>query len=154
MARVRPVRTAAAAAAKYGMNGSSGAASAEWAAGFTADIPAILNAAKTAGNYWQARVSEPEALTNFRAGLDRAHTRVGEITAKVNGVGKASFAAGVRTAAAGAYLSFSSAWQPAVQALLDTLDRTNPRGDRAANRARQAAFDAWVDRQAGKFRVK
>ena len=35
---------------------------------------------------------------------------------------------------------------PAVSNEVTTLNQTNPRGDRAANRARQAAYDAWVDR--------
>lgn len=154
MARVAPVKTAAQAAAKYGANGSSGSAATEWASGYTADIPGILDAAARSVSYWQSQVSTALAASNFTTGLGRAKNNVAAIAAKVNGVGKASFSAGIRAASQGAYLAFSQLWQGAVASEVATLDRTNPRGDRAANRMRQAVYDAWVDTQEGKFRVK
>jgi hypothetical protein len=154
MARLAPIKTAQQAAAAYGANGSSAAAQNLWATNFSADIPGILAAAAAAGQFWQTQVQSPTALTNYQRGLQRAANNVQAITTKVNGVGKASFAAGVKAASTGDYLTFAQAWQTAVGNEVSQLDRTNPRGDRAANRARQAAYDAWVDSQAGNFRVK
>jgi hypothetical protein len=58
----------------------------------------------------------------------------------------------VRAASTGAYLAFSTAWLGAVGNEVNTLNQTNPRGTRAQNRARQAAYDAWVDQQKGNFK--
>jgi hypothetical protein len=154
MARTKPVKTAAQAAANYGVNGSSATAVALWAANLLIDFPGVLDAAAGAGAYWQQRVSEASALANFKTGLGRAKNNMTVISAKINGVGKQSMAAGIKAAATGNYLEFAGAWMPAVANEVLQLDRTNPRGDRAANRQRQAVYDAWVDSQAGKFRVK
>jgi hypothetical protein len=148
------IKSAAQAAAKYGTNGGSAQAATEWANGFSADIPGILDKAIAAGPRWQAAVNDPQSLVNLRNGLNRAKNNVGAITTKVQGVGKSSFSAGVRAAATGNYLTFSQAWQTAVGNEVLQLNNSNPRGDRAANRARQAAYDAWIDGQGGKFRVK
>jgi hypothetical protein len=154
MARIAPIKTAAQAAASYGTNGGGATAAQNWANGFTADIPAILSAAAAAVGRWQEAVVSDQAAQNFTSGLNRAKNNAGAIAAKVNGVGKASFSAGVKAASQGNYLAFSQAFQNAVATEVSQLDRTNPRGDRATNRARQAAYDAWIDSQAGKFRVK
>ncbi len=154
MPRIAPVKTAAQAAAAYGANGGSSTAAANWANNFSADIPAILSAAAAAVGSWQDAVSTDQAAQNFTAGLNKAKGNAAAIAQKVQGVGKNSFSAGVKAASTGNYAQFAAAWQGAVTTQVAQLDRTNPRGDRSANRARQAAYDAWVDSQAGKFRVK
>lgn len=150
------MKTAADASANYGTNGGSVAAGNLWATNFSSNIPAILQAAIDAGDRWQAALADPQALVNLKAGLARAKTQVGAIATKVTTVGKASFSAGVKAAAAatGDYSVFASKWMPAVAQEVAQLNLSNPRGDRAANRARQAAYDAWVDTQANNFRVK
>lgn len=150
----KPIKTAVAATAKYGTNGGSATAAADWAAGWSVDPAAIFAAAAAAVDTWQANVSTPLAAANFKAGLAKADPQAA--INKVNGPSKATFSAGVKAAAApgGNYSTFSTAWQGALSTELATLNRTNPRGDRTTNRARQAAYDAWVDQQAGKFRVK
>lgn len=154
MARVRPIKSPATAAERYGLNGSSANATADWAKNFSADIPAILDAAAKAIPRWQEAVSTVEAAHAMQRGLTRAKSNSAAIAAKVNGVGKQSFAAGVRAASTGHYLAFANEFMPAVANQVATLDRTHPRGNRADNRARQAAYDTWIDSQAGKFRVK
>ena len=154
MARIAPIKTAQQAAAKYLTNGSSAAASQAWSDNFTADIPAILAAAAAAIPRWQAAVADPASATAMANGLKRAQNNTAAIVTKVTTVGKASFSAGVRAASTGNYAAFAQAWQAAVGSEVANLDRTNPRGDRSANRARQAAYDAWIDSQTGKFRVK
>ena len=150
------MKTAAQAVANYGTNGGSANAANQWAADFSANITAILTAAKNAVGTWQAAVADPQSATNFQNGLNRALANTGPIVTKVNGVGKASFTAGVKAAAApgGDYATFAPAWMTAVGQEVSQLNISNPRGDRAANRARQAAYDQWVDTQTGKFRVK
>ena len=156
MARIAPIKTAAQAAANYGTNGGAPAAANNWATNFTADIPAILSAAAAAVGTWQTNVALPQSAINFTNGLNAAKQNAAAIATKVNSVGKASFTAGVKAAAAptGDYSLFSNKWMPAVAQEVATLNLTNPRGDRAANRARQAAYDAWIDTQAGNYRVK
>jgi len=154
MARIAPIKTPQQAAANYGTNGGAASAANNWATNFTTDIPAILSAAAAAVSFWQSQVSTQQAATNFTNGLNAAKNNVTAIAAKVNSVGKASFSAGVKAAATGNYMTFASSFMPAVANEVSLLDRTNPRGDRAANRARQAAYDAWIDSQTGKFRVK
>jgi hypothetical protein len=148
------MKTAQQAATAYGTNGASATAQNMWAANYSADIPGILTKAAAAGGRWQAAVQDPQALTNFQSGLNRAKNNVAAITTKVNGVGKSSFAAGVKAASTGNYATFAQAWMQSVATEVQNLDVSNPRGDRAQNRARQAAYDSWVDNQAGKFRVK
>ena len=154
MAKSKPMKTAAQAAANYGANGGAAAAAALWATNLLIDFPGVLDAAAGAGVFWQSQVSTAQALNNFKNGLGRAKNNMAVISGKINGVGKQSFSAGVKAAATGNYLEFAGAWMPAVSQEVLQLDRTNPRGDRATNRARQAAYDAWIDGQAGKFRVK
>jgi len=150
------MKNAQQAAANYGTNGGSVAAQTNWAANFSANIPAILDAAAKAVALWQANVSTALAASNFTAGLARAKQDAGAIATKVNGVGKASFTAGVKAAAlpTGDYSIFAGHWMPAVAQEVAQLNISNPRGDRAANRNRQAVYDAWVDTQAGNYRVK
>ena len=148
------MKTPAQATAKYGANGSAAAATGLWAANFNANMGAIFDAAIAAGPRWQAAVQDPQSLTNLKNGLTKAKGRIPQISTKVTNVGAPALAAGVRAAAApgGKYDSFSAKWLPAVASEVNTLNQTNPRGDRAANRARQAAFDAWVDQQKGNFK--
>jgi hypothetical protein len=150
------IKTAATAAANYGTRGGAPTAAADWATNYTADIPAILAAAVAAVPLWQQNVALPQSAVNMTNGLNRAKANAGAISTKVNTVGKVSFSAGVKAAAlpTGDYSLFASTWMPAVTQQVATLNVSNPRGDRASNRARQAAYDAWVDTQAGKFRVK
>jgi hypothetical protein len=150
------VKTAAAAVTNYGTNGGSVAAQNNWAANFSSNIDAILSAAIKAVPLWQSAVATQQAATNMTNGLTRAKSNEPAIVTKVNGVGKASFTAGVKAAAApgGDYALFAPAWMSAVASQVSGLNVTYPRGDRSQNRARQAAYDAWVDTQAGKFRVK
>ena len=154
MARTKPIKTAAQAAANYGTNGGAAAAAALWANNLLIDFPGVLDAAAASGTFWQSQVSTAQALSNFKTGLGRAKNNMAVISGKINGVAKNSFSAGVKAAASGNYLEFAGAWMPAVAQEVLQLDRTNPRGDRATNRARQAAYDQWIDSQAGKFRVK
>lgn len=150
------MKTAATAILNYGTNGGSIAAQTAWASGFSGNIDAILSAAIKAVPQWQAAVATQQAANNMTAGLTRAKGNEAAIITKVTSVGKASFTAGVNAAAApgGDYATFSPAWMSAVTQEVQTLNVSNPRGDRAANRARQAAYDAWVDQQGGKYRVK
>jgi hypothetical protein len=150
------IKTAATATANYGTNGGAPVAANNWAANYSADIPAILAAAVAAVPLWQTNVALPQSAINMTNGLNRAKLNAGAIATKVNGVGKASFSAGVKAAAlpGGDYSTFAGAWMPAVTQQVSQLNVSNPRGTRADNRARQAAYDAWVDTQAGKFRVK
>jgi hypothetical protein len=150
------IKTAATATANYGTNGGAAIAANNWATNYSADIPAILAAAVAAVPLWQTNVALPQSAINMTNGLNRAKLNAGAIATKVNSVGKASFSAGVKAASlpGGDYSTFSAAWQPAVAQEVAQLNISNPRGTRLDNRARQAAYDAWVDTQAGKFRVK
>lgn len=144
------MKTAAQAAAAYGANGSSPTATANWGTNLIAAVPTIKAKAAAAANTWQANVNTPQALAAFVKGVNNFDPNA--FATKVNGAGKTSLAAGVRVAATGKYLAFSQAWQTAVGNEVSTLDRTNPRGDRAANRQRQAVYDAWIDTQGGSFK--
>jgi hypothetical protein len=150
------VKTAAQAVTNYGTNGGSVAAQTNWASGVSTNIDAILSAAIKAIPLWQAAVATPQAAINMNNGLVRAKSNEPAIITKVNGVGKASYSAGVKAAAApgGDYALFAPNWMSAVSAEMTSLNVSNPRGDRTANRARQAAYDSWVDSKAGQFRVK
>lgn len=148
------MKTPAQAATKYGANGSAPAAATLWAANFITAMPTMFDRAAAAAAYWQAQVSSAAAAAMFTKGLNRAKNNQGPIATKVNGPGSASFMAGVKAASTGQYLAFANAWLPAVANEVATLNSTNPRGTRAQNRARQAAYDAWVDSQAGNFRQK
>jgi hypothetical protein len=148
------MKTPAQAANNYGTNASSATSANLWAANYNADIPGHLDAAITALDRWQAAVADPAAKDMMNKGLTRAKNNVTAIANKVNGPGKNSFQAGTKAAASGNYLTFANQFMPAVANEVATLDRTNPRGTRADNRARQAAFDQWIDSQSGNFRVK
>lgn len=150
------MKTAQQAATKYVTNGSAPAAAQLWSADFLAALPTMFDKAIAAIPTWQAAVSDPAAATMMAKGLNRAKSNTGPITTKVNGPAQASFSSGVRVAGGpgGAYSSFAAVWIPAVSTEVATLNQTNPRGTRAQNRARQAAYDAWVDQQAGNFRQK
>jgi hypothetical protein len=150
------MKTAATAVTNYGTNGGSANAATAWASGFSTNVDAILSAAIKAIPLWQSAVATQQAATNMASGLNRAKQNEAAIITKVNGVGKNSFSAGVKAAAGpgGAYASFAPNWMAAVGSEVQQLNVSNPRGDRAANRQRQSAYDAWVDTQAGKYRVK
>jgi hypothetical protein len=152
MAKTRPIKTAQTAAANYGTNGSAPAAATAWAAGYTADISAIFNAAAAAVGTWQANVSTAKAATNFTQGLARAAQNTGTIATKVNGVGKSSFSAGVKAASTGNYATFAAAWQPALANEISTLNATLPGAANA--QARMIAYNEWATSQSGKFRTK
>lgn len=156
MSRIAPIKTAAIATANYGTNGGSVTAQGNWATNFNLDIPAILSAAQAAVPFWQSQVALPQSALNMTNGLNRAKANVSAIQTKVNTVGKASYTAGVKAAAApgGNYAAFSAAWQPAVANEVSSLNVTNPRGDAAANTARMLAYNAWALTQTDKFRVK
>jgi hypothetical protein len=146
------MKTPAQAATKYGTNGSAPTATALWAQNFNANISAILDAAAAAAPTWQNNVSLPQSAINFKNGLAKAKQKIPAIQTKVTNVGAPALAAGVRAASTGAYLSFANEFMPAVAAEVANLNATNPRGTRAQNRARQAAYDAWIDSQAGNFK--
>lgn len=148
------MKTPTQAATKYGANGSSPASAALWAANFNSAMPTMFDKAAAAVAFWQAQVSSAAAAALFTKGLARAKQNQAAISTKVNGPGSASFMAGVKAASTGLYSAFINAWLPAVANEVATLNTTNPRGTRAQNRARQAAYDAWVDSQAGNFRQK
>lgn len=150
------MKTAAQATAAYVANGTAPAAIANWAADYNAAYPTMIQKAIAAIPTWQANVATALAAQNMQAGLTKAGAKSASVATKVNGAGSASFAAGVRAAGSstGDYTAFIGPWLTAVGQEVQTLNTTNPRGTRAQNRARQAAYDAWVDQQAGKFRVK
>lgn len=150
------MKTAATATLKYGVNGTSVQASNDWANNFSSNIDNILNSAIKAIPQWQAAVATAQAAINMSNGLTKAKAKEAAIVTKVQSVGKASFTAGIKAAAlpTGGYAQFSTAWMPVVSQERSQLDISHPRGDRAANRARQAAYDAWIDTKAGQFRVK
>lgn len=150
------MKTAAQAAAAYVANGTAPSAVALWASDYIAAYPTMITKAIAAIPTWQANVSTLLAAKNMQNGLTRAGTQGASVATKVNGAGAASFSAGVRAAGGpgGDYTAFVGPWLSAVSAEVQTLNTTNPRGTRAQNRARQAAYDAWVDSQAGNFRVK
>lgn len=149
------MKTAAQAAAAYVANGSAPAASALWAANYNSAYPTMITKATAAISTWQAAVASSAAATAMSKGLARAATKSAAVATKVNGAGSASFAAGVRAAGGtgGDYTAFIGPWLTAVSQEVQTLNTTNPRGTRQQNRARQAAYDAWVDSQAGNFKV-
>lgn len=150
------MKTAAVSAAKYVANGAAPAAATLWSADFLAALPTMFQKAISAIPLWQAQVSTPLAAQNMAKGLNRASQNTAAITTKVNGPAQASFSSGVRTAGGpnGYYTQFIGNFLQAVSTEVTTLNQTNPRGTRAQNRARQAAYDAWIDSQAGNFRVK
>ena len=150
------MKTVQQAAANYVKNGGAQAAADTWAANFSANIPGILQAAIDAIPRWQEAVATAQAAANMGTGLTRAKGNVSAITAKVTTVGKASFKAGVTAAGApnGDYSLFIGKFMPDVASEVQQLNITNPRGDRSANRARQAAYDSWIDSRAGMYRVK
>lgn len=150
------MKTAAASAAKYVANGTAATAVASWAADYIAALPSMFTKAIAAIPTWQANVATIQAANNMNKGLTRASQNQTAIATKVNGAGSASFRAGVNAAGTGSgdYVQFIGPWLTAVGTEVATLNQTNPRGTRAQNRARQAAYDAWIDTQAGNFRVK
>ena len=150
------MKTAAQAAAAYVANGAAPTAVQLWATDYNAAYPSMIDKATAAIPLWQSQVSTQQAATNMRNGLAKARTKANLVATKVSGAGSASFAAGVRAAGGpgGDYTAFIGPWMNAVGQQVQTLDTTNPRGTRQQNRARQAAYDAWVDSQAGNFRVK
>jgi hypothetical protein len=150
------MKTAAQAAAAYVANGAAPTAVQLWASDYNAAYPTMITKATAAIPTWQANVATQQAATNMKNGLAKAANKAQLVAAKVNGAGSASFAAGVRAAggAGGDYTAFIGPWMSAVGGEVQTLNTTNPRGTRQQNRARQAAYDAWVDSQAGNFRVK
>lgn len=150
------MKSTATAIANYGNNGGSIATQSAWAQGFSGAVDLALTNAIKAVPFWQQQVATTQAATNMTNGLTRAKSNEAAIVTKVNGVGKASFTAGVKAAAlpSGDYAQFAGPWMTAVAQEVATLNVSNPRGDRAANRARQAAYDAWIDTKAGQFRVK
>lgn len=146
------MKTPQQAATKYGTNGAAATATALWAANYNAEYLSMLTAASGAVGTWQANVASAQAAANFTKGLTKARAKQATVATKVTNVSAASLAAGVRAAATGSYLTFATAWMGAVASEVNTLNQTNPRGTRADNRARQAAYDAWIDQQAGNFR--
>ena len=150
------MKTAAQAAAAYVANGSSPTTTSLWATDYNAAYPTMITKATAAIPLWQSQVSTAQAATNMKNGLAKAANKAAIVAGKVNGAGSASFAAGVRAAGGpgGDYTAFIGPWLSAVGSEVQTLNTTNPRGTRQQNRARQAAYDAWVDSQAGNFRVK
>jgi hypothetical protein len=146
------MKTPQQAATKYGTNGAAATSVALWAQNFNAEYLNMLNDAAAAVGTWQANVGSPQAAANFTKGLNKAKAKQNTVATKVTNVSSAALAAGVRAASTGAYLAFSNAWLPAVANEVATLNQTNPRGTRAENRARQAAYDAWVDQQKGNFK--
>ena len=150
------MKTAAQAAAAYVANGSAPAAVQLWAADYNAAYPSMIDDAIAAIPTWQANVATAQAAANMRNGLSKAKSKASAVATKVNGAGSASFAAGVRAAGGpgGDYQAFIGPFLTAVGQEVQTLNTTNPRGTRQQNRARQAAYDAWIDSQAGNFRVK
>ena len=106
---------------------------------------------------WQSQVSTAQAAKNMTNGLTKAGTKATAVATKVNGAGSASLLgrrARRRRPWRRLHLVHRSLAQLRSAAEVQTLNTTNPRGTRAQNRARQAAYDAWVDSQAGNFRVK
>jgi hypothetical protein len=150
------MKTAAQAAAAYVANGTNPTAVALWASDYNAAYPTMITKAVAAIPLWQANVSTAQAAANMANGLNKAASKAGAVATKVSGAGSASFSAGVRAAGGpgGDYTAFIGPWLSAVSAEVQTLNTTNPRGTRAQNRARQAAYDNWVDSKAGQFRVK
>lgn len=148
----RPVKNSQTATSRYATNGGSSQAQSDWAANFLADPQAIFAAAAAAVARWQSAVSSTEAADNFVAGL--GNVNMSALATKVNGVGKQSYSAGVKAAGqpGGKYAAFSAEFQPWLQNELATLNRTNPRGDKAANRARLNAYLDSLDGQAGQFK--
>lgn len=149
------MKTAAQAAAAYIANGSAPVAVTAWSGGYNSAYPSMITKAIAAIPTWQANVATSLAASNMSKGLTRAGTKAAAVATKVNGAGSASFAAGVRAAGApgGDYQLFIGPFLSAAQQEVTTLNQTNPRGTRQQNRARQAAYDAWIDSQAGNFRV-
>jgi hypothetical protein len=146
------MKTPQQAATKYGTNGSAATAVGLWATNFNAEYLNMLTDAANAVSTWQDNVASPTAAANFVKGLNKAKSKQSTVATKVTNVSSATLAAGVRAASTGAYLNFSTAWLASVGNEVNTLNQTNPRGTRAQNRARQAAYDAWVDQQKGNFK--
>lgn len=146
------MKTPSQAAARYVNNGSTADAQNAWASDFLAAIPSMQARAKAQVSYWQSQVSTQEAAAAYVDGIDRMN--VTQVTTKVNGAGKASFAAGVRASGGpgGKYTGFINEFMPAVSTEVQTLDRTNPRGTPAQNRARLNTYLDWLESQKGNFK--
>lgn len=146
------MKTPTQAAQRYANNGSSADAQNAWASDFLAALPVMQARAKSQVGFWQSQVSTQKAAEAYVDGIDRMN--VTQVTAKVNGAGKASLAAGVRASggAGGKYTSFIGEFLPAVSTEIQTLDRTNPRGTPAQNRARLNAYLDWLEGQKGNFK--
>lgn len=144
------MKTAQQAAANYGTNGSSVTAQNQWAADFITQIPKMQARAAAQAAFWQSQVSTAQAQQAFIRGVQNLDVQA--VTAKVNGPAKATFAAQVRAASTGKYLQFATAFIPAVSQEVANLDRTNPRGTPAQNRARLNAYLDWIESQKGNFK--
>src|SRR5712692_4362182 len=96
-----------------------------------------FEAAKAAVGFWQQKVASPEAAAAYTRGLDRVN--IAEFTATVNGQGQANYRNGVttKTSKMGAFLT---GFLPRLGNILQTLDRTNPKGDYSANIARLNSY--------------
>jgi hypothetical protein len=154
MPKIAPPKTSAQASANYINNGGSPNAATLWATNLAADLPAVFAAAERQVAFWQSQVSTTETANLYVAGLRKAAANTGPIITKINGPAKATYTAQVRAAGAagGNYANFSAAWQPAISAELQNLNRTNPRGDFGTNLARLNALITWAHGQKGKFK--
>ena len=154
MARMAPAKTAAQAAATYGVNGGSVAAAALWAANLSVNFAAVLAKAGAAVGTWQERVSTVEAATNFVGGLQRAAQNVSVAVAKINGPSKNTFSAQVKVASTGNYQAFATKFIPSVDAMAAQIALQYPGTDAASGTARMTAMNAWLISQRGMYRVK
>lgn len=154
MARIAPMKTPAQASTNYANNGGSAQAATNWATNLSADLPAVFAAASAKVGFWSSQVSTVQAQNNYVSGLNKASANTAPIIAKIQGPSKSTFSAQVRAAGGpgGRYTAFAAAFLPAVSTEIANLNRTNPRGDKTANRARLNAYLDWLDSQAGKFR--
>lgn len=115
-------------------------ASPKWTANVLKPRRDPFQAAKDAVGFWQQRVSSAEAAKNYTDGLDKVN--IAEFQATVQGQGQANYRNGVTTKTS-KMGSFLTTFLPKLGNILQTLDRTNPRGDYSANISRlQSYLDA------------
>jgi len=154
MSRMAPAKTAAQAAALYGVNGSSVNTANLWAANLSSNFAAILQKAAAAVGTWQAAVSTAEAAAMFTGGLNRAAQNVAVAVAKINGPSKNTFAAQIKVASTGNYQTFATSFVPAVDAMAAQIAMQYPGTDPASGTQRMLAMNAWLISKRGAFRVK
>ncbi len=147
----QPIKTAQQAAADWVAGATTTLAATRWAEGIAKPKRDPFQAALAQAGYWQDQVSSPQALLNYQVGLSSINEDL--YLQIVNTRGKINYTGGVKDKQAN-YAAFAGKFMGWLANEIQSLDRTNPRGDKSANRARLNAYLDALEAQAGQFRVK